>query len=229
MTHESIMLEGIVGSRAYGLDHPDSDTDKLGIWVAPLQQVVGLDLYNETTVTRDPDSTYHELKKFLILALKGNPTVLELLYLDSYTWMTDIGRNLVSSRDAFLSKGAIYESYRGYARSEFVKIQRKLDQLPDENLEKKLKKRAAHVLRLYLYGMQLLEEGEMSLDLSDARDDIFYAADLAVTDPKTFAKLILKWDLLLAETYQMSSLPDNPNRQLVNNFLIQTRYDYYAR
>ena len=40
---QNIILESITGSRAYGLNHANSDTDKMGVFIAPTIEVAGLD------------------------------------------------------------------------------------------------------------------------------------------------------------------------------------------
>jgi len=79
-----IILEGIVGSTAYGLTTPESDIDKLGIYIQPTEDFYGLKLWTEkdfSIVTTNPDRTLHELGKFCRLALKCNPTITELLWI----------------------------------------------------------------------------------------------------------------------------------------------------
>jgi len=69
-----------VGSCAFGLDTEDSDTDRRGFYLPPADRHWSLwglpeQLQNEAT-----QETYWELQKFLTLALKANPNVLECLY-----------------------------------------------------------------------------------------------------------------------------------------------------
>jgi hypothetical protein len=79
------ILRGIVGSVAYGLDHEDSDIDRLGCFVAPTVQFHGLHLpigkRASRVQTTPSDHTEHEAGKYLSLLLSCNPTVTELLWL----------------------------------------------------------------------------------------------------------------------------------------------------
>ena len=77
----TVLLSGVVGSTAYGLDTPDSDTDRLGIFAAPTVAFHGLHKPQESHVTTSPDATFHEAAKWVRLALGGNPTVTELVWL----------------------------------------------------------------------------------------------------------------------------------------------------
>ena len=73
-----ILFEAVSGSRAYGTDLPHSDTDLKGVFVLPKDEFFGLhyipQIANETN-----DEVFYELRRFVELLLKNNPTVLELL------------------------------------------------------------------------------------------------------------------------------------------------------
>jgi predicted nucleotidyltransferase len=84
MTPTNVLLSGVVGSVAYGLATPDSDLDILGIFAVPTAQLHGLRQPQQTYTATGPDYTYHEVTKAVRLMMGGNPTVLELLYLDNY-------------------------------------------------------------------------------------------------------------------------------------------------
>lgn len=73
-----ILFECLSGSKAYGLDTPESDTDIKGVFYLPKEQFFGLhylpQVSNETN-----DLNYYELGRFVELLLKNNPNALELL------------------------------------------------------------------------------------------------------------------------------------------------------
>lgn len=73
-----LLFECISGSKAYGLDTPQSDTDLKGVFFLPKEQFYGLDyipqISNETN-----DEVYYELGRFVELLCKNNPNLLELL------------------------------------------------------------------------------------------------------------------------------------------------------
>lgn len=73
-----ILFEAISGSRAYGTNLPHSDTDLKGIFVLPEDQFFGLD-YVPQVANETNDEVFYELRRFVELLLKNNPTVLELL------------------------------------------------------------------------------------------------------------------------------------------------------
>ena len=73
-----IIFEAISGSRAYGTNLPHSDIDLKGIFVLPEAQFYGLD-YVPQVANETNDEVFYELRRFVELLLKNNPTVLELL------------------------------------------------------------------------------------------------------------------------------------------------------
>ncbi|WP_280399405.1 DNA polymerase beta superfamily protein [Nocardia carnea] len=69
-----VLLEGVVGSTAYGLAGPGSDIDYAGIYVEPTRNLLGL--RPPQRLTRQggdgADATYHEIGKAMRLMLSCN-------------------------------------------------------------------------------------------------------------------------------------------------------------
>ncbi len=142
---KNVILSGVVGSTAYGLARPDSDVDRLGVYVAPSETLLGLHRPTEkamSDVAHEPDVTVHELGKFLRLCLKGNPSVLELLWLPEYEIDSQYGRELRQLRRSVLSRDAIRNAYFGFAVAQLRQLQR--NQVP----EHRRAKHARHLVRL---------------------------------------------------------------------------------
>jgi predicted nucleotidyltransferase len=73
-----IILECISGSRAYGLETKDSDTDIKGVFVLPKEIYYGLDYITQIS-NESNDIVYYELGRFIQLLSLNNPNLLELL------------------------------------------------------------------------------------------------------------------------------------------------------
>ena len=73
-----LLFEAVSGSRAYGTDLPHSDTDLKGVFVLPEADFYGLG-YVPQVANDTNDEVFYELRRFVELLLKNNPTVLELL------------------------------------------------------------------------------------------------------------------------------------------------------
>src|ERR1700741_5454911 len=80
-TTRNVLLSGIVGSTAYGIDRAGSDVDHLGVFAVPTEDLHGLHPPSQSYATAGPDSALHEAAKWCRLALGGNPTVPELVLL----------------------------------------------------------------------------------------------------------------------------------------------------
>ncbi|MBC6610108.1 nucleotidyltransferase domain-containing protein [Hymenobacter sp. BT507] len=73
-----LLFEAISGSRAYGTHLPHSDTDLKGVFILPEAEFYGLD-YVPQVANDTNDEVFYELRRFVELLLKNNPTMLELL------------------------------------------------------------------------------------------------------------------------------------------------------
>ena len=83
-----------VGSRAFGLASDDSDDDLRGIYLPPARLHWSLFKLPEQLEFADAgkDEVYWELEKFLKLALKANPNVLETLWTPLVLHADEVGR-----------------------------------------------------------------------------------------------------------------------------------------
>jgi predicted nucleotidyltransferase len=73
-----IILECISGSKAYGLDTPNSDTDVKGVFILPKAAYYGLN-YIPQVSDESNDVVFYELRRFIELLSVNNPNILELL------------------------------------------------------------------------------------------------------------------------------------------------------
>jgi predicted nucleotidyltransferase len=164
----NVILQGVVGSTAYGLSTPDSDVDRLGVFTATVPELLGMQPVQESLVRTDPDSTHHELRKFLHLAAKGNPTVLELLFLESYEIAEDAGWLLLENSDAFLSQ-RIRRTYGGYALQQVKRLEVREDGSFSSDLRKRRRKHQRHIARLVIQCEEALEIGQLRVRLTPAQ------------------------------------------------------------
>src|SRR6185312_3967017 len=78
--YQRVIYRCVIGSQAYGLADTASDVDRRGIYLPTADlhwSLYGLPEQLENDATQE---AYWELQKFLVLALKANPNVLECLY-----------------------------------------------------------------------------------------------------------------------------------------------------
>lgn len=226
MKPSNIVLEGVTGSTAYGLATPSSDVDIKGIHLLPLREVLRMGFSEKhTTVNHvNPDWAYHEVGKFMRLAIAGNPTVTELLYLDSYTVITPIGQALINSRDKFLSTKAVSNSYRGYARSQADKLNRRIQQGLDgydSASKNRFAKHTRHLMRLMLQAEQLLTTGTLTVRLNDEQVKKCFAFGELQTDEVIDG--FFEMDDRVKALEKTSVLPNRPDIEALNNLLFDIR------
>lgn len=217
------ILKARVGSHLYGLNTEFSDEDFLGIFVRPTEEILGFFNNEETYVTKEPDCTLHEVKKFIYLAAGGNPTVLELLYCPEYEIMTIEGESLVAHKDWFLSNH-VRDSFGGYA----IQQARKLKAREEEGLvgfnpavKTHYAKHARHCFRLLRQGKQLLETGTMNPKLDNPEE--YFALGEMPSD-----KLIEKFEEEFSIFKSVESvLPYKPNWEGLNSLLLSIRRMHY--
>ena len=211
-----IIIEAIRGSTAYGLAREGSDIDIVGVFVAPTEDILSLDPPPETLQRHDPDYTHHEIGKFVRLALKCNPTVLELLYMDRYEELTEEGRMLIDNRDAFLSRAA-YDSYGAYAMAQA----RRLATKDDAEAWGRYGKHVRHCFRLLQQGRQLLETGTMTLVVPNPEE-------LIALGHKPAEEVLAEFERVYEEFRAVkTALPEKPDRERVNEMLLAVRRGHW--
>lgn len=211
-----IIYRCIVGSRAYGLDHGESDTDRRGIYLPPARLHWSIYGVPEQLENPDTEECYWELEKFLKLALKANPNVLEALCTPLVEHATPIARDLLSIRSAFLSK-MIYQTFNGYAMSQFGKLEADL-----RNKGAIKWKHAMHLIRLLLSGTEALRTGVLPVRVETERDRL-----LSIRDGAMQWEDVDRWRLTLhkgfEEAFITTKLPERPDYEAANEFLIRAR------
>jgi predicted nucleotidyltransferase len=225
MTDGRIILQGIVGSTAYGLAREGSDVDRLGVFVAPTEEFLGLNPpvgKRATMVQHEPsDLTLHEVGKFCSLALQCNPTILELLWLPDELIETRTygGYQLRDRRGKFLSRQRVRDAYFGYATQQFDRLSNR-SRFPDVPVNR-IAKHARHLKRLLYQGFSLYQTGTMSVQVRDPHEYFEFGERVASGDLDV-ARMFL-------DSYEQSfdaaksPLPEAPDAQAVENYLRETR------
>jgi hypothetical protein len=157
-----------------------------------------------------------EFERFCVLALQGNPTVLEVLWSPLIEVVTADGEGLLASRRAFLSR-RVAKTYGNYARDQLERVAARRERTGETN-----HKQAMHMIRLLVAGAHVLRTGEILVDVRHLRDRL-----LAVRRGELAWDAVAAWaaDLLaeLADAAAATVLPDEPDRDAVNRLLTAVR------
>jgi uncharacterized protein len=214
--YDFVIYRCIVGSRAFGLETDESDTDRRGIYLPPADAHWSLYGVPEQLEDQANQECYWELQKFLILALKANPNILECLYSPLVELATPLAEELLAIRDSFLSR-LVYQTYNGYVISQFKKLEQDL-----RNQGSIKWKHAMHMVRLLLSGATVLREGVVPVRVSQHREMLLAIKRGDVTwEEVNRLRLSLhkEFDAALAET----KLPEKPDYTRANAFLVTAR------
>jgi len=141
------ILITIRGSHAYGMAAESSDIDIGGIYLAPVEDLLGItgntkgeikdkevfvglikklpnETYKERAYRNGIEGVCYELKKFLTLAMQCNPNMLEILFCKKadVVYSSHLGEDLRDFAHKFLSMRAI-SAYIGYAYQQLKRIE----------------------------------------------------------------------------------------------------------
>ena len=211
-----IILRSVVGSRAYGLDEDDSDTDRRGVFLPQAPRHWSLAGVPDQIERDETQEAYWELERAIVLALKANPTVLEMLYSPLVEAVLAPADELLRERHRFVSR-LVYQTYNGYVLSQFKKLQADIRSTGDVRW-----KHVMHLLRLLLAGIDVLRDGQVPLDVGGHRDRLLAVRRAEVLWPDVEAwrgDLHREFDTAYRET----NLPERPDYAWADDFVIRAR------
>lgn len=240
---DNVILLCEYGSRAHGTDTEFSDHDKMGIYVEPIDAVLGInsvDTVQKSTAAKgarstkdDTDTTYYPLRKWASLAAHGNPTVLTPLFIPSFAHeiQNEYMWRIIGNRDLFISKEA-GNRFLGYMRSQRDALTGKRNKktnrpelIHTHGFDTKF---AYHMIRLGVLGIELMETGKMTLPMVDT--DAAYLLDIrnGKFTKNEVLRVVELLDAILVNGIKNSDLPDKPDVDGINNLLISIQTDYWG-
>lgn len=221
MQHESLVRDHtvyscVMGSRAFGLATDGSDTDRRGVFLAPSALYWRFDKPPTHVEGPAEEQFSWELERFCSLALRANPNILECLHSPLVEYADDTGRELLSLRDAFLSR-QVHDTFARYAVAQRKKLEADVRAHGGPRW-----KHAMHLLRLLASCRDALRTGRLTIDVGDDRERL-----LAVRRGEVPWATVETWMTRLAaetdEAAARSPLPPEPDRARVEDFLVRTR------
>ena len=197
MAERTTILRVPAGSTLHGLHVPGTDDrDEMGVCVEDIESAIGFSEFEQyiyrTAAERegkhdapsqagDLDLTIFSLRKFLRLAMQGNPQILQCLF---------VPYNLCIQRDArgahlqelaplIVSRHA-GERYLGYLEAQRQRLlgERGQKKVNRPELEAKYgydTKYAMHILRLGFQGVELMSTGKLTLPIAETDRAYIYA------------------------------------------------------
>lgn len=137
-----LIFECVFGSKLYGTDTPASDTDYKGVFLPSPQQIImgTKEVYHRDTggkgranTVEDVDREYFSLKKFILMASKGETAAIDMLHApaDKVLSNSDIFQILRDRRSQFYTTKM--KAYLGYVRKQASKYGVKGSRLQELN------------------------------------------------------------------------------------------------
>lgn len=223
------ILRVLVGSRAHGLHTEDSDYDWRGVFVTPTKEFFTLGGTTQQTswIEGKEDDTSWEIGKFLLMATKCNPTVLEVFKAPAHfnddierEYFNQWGKHLKALFPYVWNSKDVMNAFVGYGLNQRKKFL--------ENKDVRPHKYAVAYLRTLYMAEQLLLTGDFPVNMSGT--PIF--------------DTLLRWknkDYQVGEVIQLTheweakvrrAFEANPDKQTdikpINEFLVSVREDFWT-
>lgn len=232
------ILEVIVGSTVHGVAVKDGleDLDLLAVAIEQPELVFGF--YQEDTwVERtkpvgvrseagDIDRIVYGLRKFLHLALKGNPTILLAFFVPpEFTKVADPkGIELQALAPLVVSK-QVFAPFRGYMRQQHERLlglrgQRNVTRPELVKAYGYDTKYASHIVRLGLQGEEILQTGRISLPMPPEQRELVWNIRSGKFTLAEVSTKIIEAEERIKTAYEQSSLPDNPDWREVQKWMM---------
>jgi predicted nucleotidyltransferase len=179
---QGTILRCQVGSGLHGtaVDGQD-DRDEMGLCVEPAEYVTGLRRFEQYIFRTQPegvrsgpgdlDLIVYSLRKWMRLALTGNPTILLPLFVPDaeIVRITGLGHELRAAADRIVSRQAGLR-FAGYLQTQRRRLLEGALKVNRPELIEKYgfdTKYAMHMVRLGVQGVELLETGRMTLPIAE--------------------------------------------------------------
>lgn len=229
-----------VGSAVHGLSiEGTDDEDQMGICTEPPEYVIGLKQFDQYIYRTQPegvrsgpgdlDYTCYSLRKWMRLALNGNPTVLLPLFVpepDIIT-TTEAGRELRALAPSIISRQA-GRRFAGYLEAQRRSLLSRDGKGRDVTRAELVEaygfdtKFCGHMVRLGMQGVELLETGRITLPMPEP-------ARTWIRELRT-GQHTMREALEAAETCERqieallgtSHLPEHPDRDKAERWLVDT-------
>jgi hypothetical protein len=244
------MLLAEVGSGVHGLalDSVSDDTDYMGITIEPPSCVTGLENFelfqrhtawdrpqglHERSGRGDEDYVIYGLRKFARMALAGNPSILNLLFVpeSAIKFQCLISRELRENTHWFVSQQAAGR-YLGYLRRQRLGMTGEIgarvkrpELVARHGYDVKY---ASHALRLGFQGIELLTTGRITLPMPEEQRRMVLAIKRGDLTKEQALTRINAVETALKYVSGFSSLPKRPNHEAVDLWLHRSYLDRWT-
>jgi hypothetical protein len=182
----------------------------------------------------DLDVIVYSARKWATLALAGNPTVLLVLFVPDaeVVYRNEVGAELVDNAHRFVSKLAA-DRFLGYLRSQKAAMTGEVGAHTNRPelvaVHGYHTKFAMHALRLGVQGIELLTTGRITLPVPEPDLSYLRAIRRGEVELADVVRAVDRAEARLIELSESTSVPDQPDRNWVDQWLHRSHLDYWAR
>lgn len=244
-TPDSIIVEAgtilrtVVGSTAHGTAvNGTDDRDELGIVIEPPSRALGLHAFDVLVERTQPegvrsgpgdlDRTSFSLRKWMRLALRGNPSVLLPLYtFDPHVLIcTRVGLQLRDNWRWFASREGV-RRYLGFMRAQYERLNGTRGQMRVNRPELVDRygfdtKFAGHIIRLGMQGMEYAATGRVTLPMPAAQSDVVVRVRTGGYTLRDVNDLANDYLASLSVAERICDLPDHANERDADAWMVAT-------
>lgn len=253
MTKEEVekntILRGLIGSTIHGLAlEGTDDRDEMGVCVEEIESVVGLGSFEQlvfrTAAERegfdgarsqkgDLDLVIYSLKKYIRLALDGNPTITNLLYVPNaeLVVVNAVGKQLQDLAPLIVSRRCAGR-YLGYMQAQRMRLigERGQKRIKRPELEEKYgydTKYAMHMLRLGYQGIEILQTGHLSLPMAEPSRSYLMDVRTGKLDIQDILTRAGELEKELVDLKESSPLSKEPDFDAVEEWMVGVYLDHW--
>lgn len=237
------ILRTVVGSTVHGLNVQDGveDRDEMGVVVEDFGHVVGFHDFEQyiyrsaaeregkhdaRSMAGDLDLTLYSLRKYLRLALKGNPTILLPLFVPASDLIVcdARGAQLRELIPAIVSRKA-GGAFLGYLTAQKQRMLGEKGQLKVHRPELVSKfgydtKYAMHMCRLGVQGVELMETGRMTIPIPEPERSWLYAVRQGEIELQEVLTRAGDYEKSLKDSWTTSPLQEQPDEAAVEAWML---------
>lgn len=248
---KNVILLAQSGSEILGLNSAEkSDRDEVGICIESFEDVAGFKDFDQlvyrTAADRtgifdtpsqpgDIDLTIYGLRKFLRLALGGNPNLIQLLFTpkDKCLIYTDLAKELQELAPHIIAKSTL-SAFFGYCQAQKLRLigskgQKGIKRPQLEQAHGFDTKYAMHAIRLAIQAQEIAEKGMLQLPMRDNYIAYLKMYKLGKYDFNDAIHAIEAYEERARTALAASTMRNTPDREYVENWLLNTYRNYWSK
>lgn len=249
MAERWTILRVPAGSNLHGLHLPGKDDrDEVGICIEDIDAALGFSEFEQyiyrsaaeregrqdaPSQPGDLDLTIFSLRKFLRLAMQGNPQILQCLFVPPSLCVSinALGTQLQQQAPLIVSRAAGHR-YLGYLEAQRQRLlgERGQKKVNRPELEAKYgydTKYAMHILRLGFQGVELMTTGKLTLPLPEKDRAFCYATRLGEVPLQDVLTKAGELERQIKDLLDDAPIPEKPAREALQEWMLARYFEMW--